>query len=154
MMKNSRQFDEEDVLTLMMLDGFDPYEVIANANGYAVAITGNASPTAVNKVKRIARRLIKRAYKEAEVGEVKDTIELPEQLTPVKCQCGAPVCNTYGFEEGMFYQGCGFRKEVAEEIARRYNALPKVNDIIYAVGAPLGSDNYFKIRNLCVGKTP
>lgn len=47
--------------------------------------------------------------------------ELPKQLTPEKCNCGAPLCNRYGFREGMFYQGTGFDKEVAEEIAKRYS---------------------------------
>ena len=30
-------------------------------------------------------------------------------------------------------------------------ALEKINRVIYAAGAPLGSDNYFTIRGLCVG---
>lgn len=28
-------------------------------------------------------------------------------------------------------------------------ALRKINDIIFAVGAPLGTENYFEIRTLC-----
>lgn len=40
----------------------------------------------------------------------------------VKCQCG-PICQTHGLSFGSFYQGCGWTKEEAEEIARRINGF-------------------------------
>jgi hypothetical protein len=63
-MKNSAQFEEEDVLGQMMIDGFGPDEVLDHAQEYAIAITGNASPTSVEKVRRIARRILRRALNE------------------------------------------------------------------------------------------
>ena len=39
-----------------------------------------------------------------------------------KCQCGSPVCNRYGLSNGMFYQGSGWDKDVAERMAKCWNA--------------------------------
>ena len=45
----------------------------------------------------------------------------PPTLTLVPCNCGAPTCKRVGFAEGMFYQGSGFERELAEEVKRRYD---------------------------------
>lgn len=42
-------------------------------------------------------------------------------VTIVKCQCGQSGCDRYGLSEGMFYQGCGWSKERAEQIAAAIN---------------------------------
>jgi hypothetical protein len=42
-------------------------------------------------------------------------------VTIIKCRCGNSVCNTYGLSEGMFYQGCGWPKERAQQYADAIN---------------------------------
>ena len=44
-----------------------------------------------------------------------------ETVHIVKCQCGYKSCDRYGLSIGHFYQGCGWSREEAEEIARRCN---------------------------------
>jgi hypothetical protein len=57
-MKNSQQFGYDDVHALAFRDGHGTDEVIYFAVDYAVEITGGASKTAVDKVKRFARRML------------------------------------------------------------------------------------------------
>lgn len=48
-------------------------------------------------------------------------------VTIMKCQCGDSICNRYGLSDGMFYQGCGWEKERAQQYAdaiNAYDALP------------------------------
>lgn len=47
----------------------------------------------------------------------------PAQLIVTHCTCGSNHCDKYGFREGLFFQGCGFPRALALEIARRYNAF-------------------------------
>lgn len=51
------------------------------------------------------------------------------EVKVVKCSCGDPVCQTYGLDDGLFYQGSGWSKELAEKHAKAYNAF-------YAKNAP------------------
>lgn len=53
--------------------------------------------------------------------------KLPDKLTLKKCGCGHVGCDTWRFKEGIFYQGSGFSKRVAKEVARRYNIYNKKN---------------------------
>lgn len=52
----------------------------------------------------------------------------PAKLTPERCCCAYVSCQTYGFKEGIFYQGSGFEKEVAERIATSYNVTVNMDD--------------------------
>lgn len=45
----------------------------------------------------------------------------PQTLTLQPCNCGASTCDRVAFREGMFYQGSGFPRELAEEVKRRYD---------------------------------
>jgi hypothetical protein len=45
-----------------------------------------------------------------------------EKVSVVKCQCGDWICDKHGLSYGDFYQGCGWSKRDAEEIAHRINA--------------------------------
>ena len=47
---------------------------------------------------------------------------------------------------GMPMVDCRPTHEVITELRQR---LTKINDTIYAVGAPLGSEAYFTIRKIC-----
>lgn len=52
----------------------------------------------------------------------------PAQLTIERCRCAYVSCQTYGFKEGTFYQGCGFEKETAERVAASYNACVNMDN--------------------------
>ena len=39
-------------------------------------------------------------------------------------------------------------RELRSELSEARSEMIKINQIIYAAGAPLGSDNYFKIREI------
>lgn len=56
--------------------------------------------------------------------------EIPDTLTLDPCNCPSKRCDRTGFKEGMFYQGCGFDKHIAEEIKKRYDAYPVLMDEI------------------------
>jgi len=56
--------------------------------------------------------------------------KLPKTLTVERCRCPCPNCSTYQFKEGLFYQGSGFSKEAAEEIAHRYNVHEELVDAL------------------------
>jgi len=56
--------------------------------------------------------------------------KLPKTLTVERCRCPWPNCSTYQFKEGLFYQGSGFSKEAAEEIAHRYNVHEELVDAL------------------------
>jgi hypothetical protein len=58
-----------------------------------------------------------------------------EKLTIEKCPCGNPACNTYGVQQGMFYQGSGFDKDEAEEIACRFNAHKDMLEALEQIAA-------------------
>jgi len=45
-----------------------------------------------------------------------------DMVTIEKCRCGHAVCNTHGLNIGTFYQGSGWDKETALEIAHRLNS--------------------------------
>ena len=57
------------------------------------------------------------------------------RLDILRCQCSSPNCRTYGFRQGIFYQGCGFDKPTAERIEKSYNACVKIDDPTEIVGA-------------------
>ena len=62
---NSAGIKREHVLGLMMEDGFGPDEVIAHAREYASSITETQpSRTAILRIKRIARGIIRDARRE------------------------------------------------------------------------------------------
>ena len=59
----------------------------------------------------------------------------------VKCNCGDPVCKTYGTSNGSFSQGCGYSLEDAKLIAEApeiINTIQKCLD--YCKKYPIGLD--------------
>lgn len=72
----------------------------------------------------------------------------------VKCPCGHPNCRSGNLSPVTYGQGAMLMVE-AEEIAKKLNAYPKLvetiqlaNAMIFSVGAPLGSERYFLLREL------
>jgi hypothetical protein len=49
----------------------------------------------------------------------------PGPVVIVKCPCGHKGCNTYGLSDGLFYQGCGWSRERAQQYADAINAVDK-----------------------------
>jgi hypothetical protein len=47
--------------------------------------------------------------------------ELVQPVEIVKCPCGHPNCNTYGLSDGLFYNGCGWSRERAQQYADAIN---------------------------------
>ena len=56
------------------------------------------------------------------------TRTIESRLTVRQCQCPHTTCETYGFKEGTFYQGCGFNKDTAERVAACYNVCAEMDD--------------------------
>ncbi len=48
-----------------------------------------------------------------------------------KCQCGHPLCKTYGVSNGTFYQGCGWDRDTAIFVAYCFNS--KLIQLIYRI---------------------
>lgn len=48
----------------------------------------------------------------------------------VKCQCGHPVCHTYGISVGTFYQGCGFDLADAQLVAAAPDLLEALKGLL------------------------
>lgn len=77
----------------------------------------------------------------------------------VKCSCGHSHCSKHGFQFGTFYQGCGWDKEAAEEIAMRCNVHTELVDVMTELvkdfgGISGGTDSLDKAEELLgrVGK--
>lgn len=51
------------------------------------------------------------------------------RLSIKRCQCTASTCKTFQFNEGTFYEGCGFDEETAKRIAKIYNATAHLTDV-------------------------
>ena len=55
--------------------------------------------------------------------------DFPKKLTLEPCGCDYDKCQRTGFKEGTFYQGNGFDRPLAEEIARRYNDYERLKEL-------------------------
>lgn len=53
-----------------------------------------------------------------------------EKVSIVKCQCGHPICDKHGLSYGDFYQGVGWSKKDAEEIAHRINSYEMMYKVL------------------------
>lgn len=69
-----------------------------------------------------------------------DIVERLRSADLWECQEGVPT------DVGMFKSEIG--KEAADEIERLRGVLNRINETIYAAGAPIGTDRYFAIREL------
>lgn len=65
------------------------------------------------------------------------TETVPRTLTVRRCQCSSPHCEAYGFAEGMFYQGSGFDRVVANRIADIYNSCQKMESPVETIRGAL-----------------
>lgn len=63
--------------------------------------------------------------------------EIPQQLSVIRCQCPAVTCRTYGFREGMFYQGCGFNEKTALRVAGIYNECKYMDNPVEVIRGAL-----------------
>lgn len=64
-------------------------------------------------------------------GEDKEKPAGPVEI--VKCPCGK--CNTYGLSDGLFYAGCGWSKERAQQYADAINAADRLRSVRGEQGA-------------------
>lgn len=71
---------------------------------------------------------------------------LPSKLTPEKCPCGHEACDTWGFKEGTYYQGCGFPREIAEEIAKRYEQYDTLVEALRQIKEDLKPNGFYALH--------